>query len=573
MALLFLVSLALRCLALGAVTWADVPLLYDEATYFDRAVAFSQIYGDLARGRAPEDEVWQRAYGEGHWPPLHAMLLALGLTIAGPTVAAARFVMTLVAAATTPLVFHCTRQLAGTRTAWVAAGIFSVYPTLLAFSHYLWSETTAIFVLLVALHWTLRAAAASEPRRVGRHAALAGAALGLASLTRAPNLPFLLVVPMWLAARRGQRHGRLAAAATFGAGLLMLLPWQALAGAQEGRFVPVSTLGGYNLALGNNPWVPEGYGSSWGHEPSKARLHAELRDLTEDRSISWGEAGYILARQEILARPGAFLRRSLTRLRMLWAPDFFPARHGFHAVYPPLAPTLAGALFLLSTVFYFALLVLAVIGLASRAGLAHRSLLLALVASGMLLPAATLSISRLHLPLMVLLLPACAHGLCRLLPRLRQPGTRPGWTVWAAGLLLPLALVGTVPRLVEAYLLPSSHYAPVIERLPGVQVTYSDRLAWRWSGKAQAVLRFRLLEPSARLPNGTPERSWVVGPLPRETNFSVWSDSPWEIEITSSSHDRPVRLRPIAPPAWRAWQPSGIPGLEYQWTGGGLPPT
>lgn len=570
--LLFVISLALRCLALAAVVRSEVPLLYDESSYFDRALALRDLLVAYSRSECPADELWNRAYGRGHWPPLHAILLAGGLVIGGSTVAAARCVSVLLSALTTPLVFRLGLALSTRRAAWAAAGIHLLYPTFIAYSHYLWSETTAIFCFLLALHLAIQAGEADRPRRRLQLAAGAGAACGLGALARAALLPCVLVVPVWLAARGGSRRSRAAtSAAALIAGLIVLLPWQALAASQAGRFVPLTTLGGYNLALGNNPWVPAGYGSSWGHETSKTRLRAELVEIASRESISWEAAGYILAREEVLAHPVVFLRRAMERLQMLWAPDFFPLRHLFNAIYPPMPPSLVGFLSLLSVTAYLVLLTLSVCGLLSPAGLAHRSLIIALLVTGMLLPALTLGISRLHLPLLALLLPAAGHGLCMLLPPAQARARRVA--ILGTLAILPVT-VATVPRLVALYLVPSSYYAPVIDRFPGVDVTYSDRLVLRWSGGPASALRMRLLTPQTQWSDGNRERHWAVGPGAADLALTVWSrtDRPWELEVAATAGGRAVRLRPVTGSAWRTWQPTGIPGLEVQWAGGGPSP-
>ncbi|MCP3957836.1 MAG: glycosyltransferase family 39 protein [bacterium] len=561
LALLIAVSLAIRLGLCLAVVGADVPLLFDEADYFARALAWRQAAASLAAFEAPPAAALAGVYGHGHWPPFHPLLLGAGLTLGGPNVAVARLLTVLMSTLTTFLVYRFARELTSDRAAWTAAWLHALYPTFVAYSHYLWSETTYVCLLLAGLLATVRLPAADGRRRlVG--AAVAGLALGLAVLTRTAALPFLLVVPAWLWLASGRR--RIAVPAiVLASGLGVILPWQAVLITHEDRFVPLSTLGGYNLALGNNPWVPSGMGSSWGHEESKARLRDALESST-NRGDDWRAAGSSLALEEIRRRPGAALVRAIERLGMLWAPDLFPLRHLFHAVYPPVPPALAGWAALATLAAYLALLVLAVLGLKE---LRYRSLLLALLAAGMIPPVLTIGMPRLHLPLLALLLPAAGAGLALLTTR----GSRRSWV--AAGLIavaLALVLAGSLPGTVSTWLLPSSHYSPAVERadrLLGSRARFSDRVLLRRVG-GTGELTVKLVARGLRFTDGSRQRQWTDGDgnQLRLDLFST-SNEPVEIEISSSAES--IRLRPIATDAWRRWRSSGFGGVEVYWAGGG----
>ncbi len=563
----FLASLALRFLFWFVVVRSGTSTLHDEGNYFVRAAAFAQIFSGLLRFELPAGELWSGAYGEGRWPPLHPMVLGSGLVLGGSKVAVARLVMVLVSALTTPLVYRLTLELASPRAAAAAASLHLAYPTFIAYSHYLWSETTAIFLLLAAVLATVKAA--DSPRTLTL-AAGAGVLYGLGTLTRAAALPFVLVVPLWLAYVRRER--RLAGYA-LAAALAVLLPWQTVLLSREGRFVPISTMGGYNLALGNHAGVPLGYGSSWGHDTSKKQLHRALNEVGERESVGWGAAGYTVALEELRRRPGTSLLRGLARLRMLWAPDHFPLRHLFNAVYPPVSALGAQGFLAIVVAGYLILVVLSVLGLASRRGLSHRGLLSLLLAAGMLPAAVTLANSRLHLPLLALLLPAAGHGLSLLLPGAPYR-PRPG--VVAVALLVALAAGTSLPRVVGLYLVPSSHHAAAVHRLDrllGSETAFSDRIVLRRTEAVRGELTVRVLSPGFRFPGGIRERLWPAAE-PRLV-LDVFSDEagePLEIEIASPSSGAATRVRPIAQDAWRKPQPAGIEGVEVRWTGGGRSP-
>jgi len=576
MMVLFAASLGLRLLVCVAVIRTDVPLLYDEADYFDRALAFRELYVGFLGGDAPSEETWSRAYGGGHWPPLHPMAMATGLAIFGPNIAVARLLNVVISALTTSLIFGMTLTLSNSRAAWAAALLHLVYPTFVAYSHYLWSETTAIALGVSGISLAVATAECRPGRRKIARATLTGVVCGLGALTRPAALPMVFVIPLWLAySAREWRSRRSTAAIALAAGLAMLLPWAAMASSREKTLVPLSTLGGYNLALGNNPWVPAGYGSSWGHEESKASLHARLQDVAQRNSIGWETAAYLVAWEEVRKKPRLFLTRVRERLQMLWSPDFFPLRHLFSAVYPPLPKLLTGLLAGLSIACYFGLMILTFLGLFDRR-LSHRGLLLSVLATGLVLPALTFGMSRLHLPLLALLLPAAGSGLTQILPqKTSQPGgTRPRTVALLIGLLFSSIAASTVPKVARTYLQPSSYYASVFESLPRAEVTYSDRLHFRLAEGSHDSITLRIIPTTARFENGGRELRWRPTLDHPELDVRILSHDrqPLEIEITSVDTGTQQRLHPVSRMSWRTWRVTDIPNLEIQWVGGGLAP-
>ncbi len=576
MMVLFAASLGLRLLVCAVIMRTDVPLLYDEAGYFDRALAFRELYFGFLGGGGTSEDSWSRAYGSGHWPPLHPMVMATGLAIFGPEVAVARLLSVLISALTTSLIFRLTLTLASSRAAWAAALLHLAYPTFVAYSHYLWSETTAIALGISGLTLAVATAGSRPGRRKTLRAALTGIVCGLGALTRPASLPMVFVIPLWLAySARDWRSRRATAAVALAAGLAMLLPWATLASSREETLVPLSTLGGYNLALGNNPWVPAGYGSSWGHEESKTSLHNRLQEVAQSDSIGWEKAAYLVARDEIREKPKLFLARVGERLQMLWAPDFFPLRHLFSAVYPPLPKPIAGLLAGLGITSYFGLMMLTVLGLSDR-GLSHRGLLLGLLATGLVLPALTFGMSRLHLPLVALMLPAAGCGLAQILPekRSRPPGARPKTVPVLVGLVFSLIATGTVPKVASTYLQPSSYYAPLLETVPRAEVTYSDRLHFRLTEGSRDSITLRIIPMTARFEDGRRELHWRPATDRMELDIRILSHGrqPVEIEITSVDAGTRQRLRPVSRTSWRTWRPTDILNLEIQWVGGGLAP-
>ncbi len=125
-------SLAVRLLLLLPVWMADVPLLYDEKDYVLRAEGFSALFTALLRGEGLDTAAWSQAYRGGLWPPLQALVLAPSMALGDAALPAARLVMVVLSAATTPLVERLARRMTCAPAAAVAAALHALYPTFAA---------------------------------------------------------------------------------------------------------------------------------------------------------------------------------------------------------------------------------------------------------------------------------------------------------------------------------------------------------------------------------------------------------------------------------------------------------
>ena len=336
----FAASLLLRSLVLFALVEPNTRLIFDESEYLQSATGYEQIYRSALNLERPPQEALELAYWRGYWPPLHAMSIGAMLLVFDSKVTAARFLQVLFSALTTLVVFLLADRIAGRRTAHCAAGLHLLYPSFVAYSHLLWAETLAgllVSLAMLPLVWS----------RVGDRGSSGwvpvvstGIVLGALLLTRVNMVPlvFLFVaLAAWRTtggARRRIAAGFVMLAIIFG----MTGPWLWALSQKEGEFLLLSRLGGYNLALGNNPWVPGAYGSSWGHETSKRELHAQMERLSQEQGTSWAAAAGPIARAELSSQPLRFSARALARVRMLWAPDFFALRHLLNANYPLVSP-------------------------------------------------------------------------------------------------------------------------------------------------------------------------------------------------------------------------------------------
>jgi 4-amino-4-deoxy-L-arabinose transferase-like glycosyltransferase len=215
---------------LSAITLAAVAIRIGHALYTAPATAglsdafwFHFVALNIAQGHGfvvPLGSIFSNGPTAGH-PPLYPVALAAAIKLGITSDAALRSLGALFGAATVVGLGLLGRHLGGARVGLLTATIAAVDPLLIAADGALLSETLygAVLVLALLAAWRL-----SERPSVSRAAAV-GAAIGLATLTRAEAvlLVFLLALPL---AIRGPRERRwLRAAAALGATVIVISPW------------------------------------------------------------------------------------------------------------------------------------------------------------------------------------------------------------------------------------------------------------------------------------------------------------------------------------------------------------
>ncbi|MFQ5767327.1 MAG: glycosyltransferase family 39 protein, partial [Acidobacteriota bacterium] len=249
---LILAGLLFRLLALAATSTIDC--LMDECAYTHLAELLAA--GD---GFQPH----RRHY----WPPGYIAFLAAHIRL-GAGILGAKLTQVLLSTGLIPLVFLLARRSAAgispalcERAALAAAALVALDPTLIAFSHYLWSETLFLPLFTGGLILVLDACRDLSTRR----ALAAGALLGLACLVKV--LPFYLVplLAVWILARAGgSRRGLAVALALTASTFAVVLPWTLRNTLAYHRVVLIETTLGKNLVRGNNPQSP--YNWDWGFQ-------------------------------------------------------------------------------------------------------------------------------------------------------------------------------------------------------------------------------------------------------------------------------------------------------------------
>ncbi len=269
----------------------------------------------LAHGREYQPGPFFRAPGYPWF--LAALTRVFGDDLLGP-----RIVQAIVGTVSCALIYLLGARLYDRRTGLVAAAITSAYAMLVYFDGELLLPVLEVPTCAAAVLLALRCV---DP--VGwRSTALAGVALGVAAIVRPNVLLWGLLVAIWMVARGGAPlGGRIRQSVMYGAfALLAILPitaYNAFAGHDR---VLISSQGGLNLWIGNNPSsdgstaIAPGTRPDWwgGYEDVIAQAEA-----AEGRELRPSEVSRHYTRRAldwISDEPLAALRHFAWKLRLYW---------------------------------------------------------------------------------------------------------------------------------------------------------------------------------------------------------------------------------------------------------------
>ena len=243
-------------------------------------------------------------------PPLYTLFLAASILAVDSLVQQLRLVQALISAATVPLVYLLTQEVAGQgkwrspqRAALLAATLCALNYTLAANATELLTETLFMLGLTTTLWLLLRAGRGTT----WPLASLAGLAAGALCLVRSVGLPLLPLGAVWLLINpQATSHNLKAKSLPFlCAALLVILPWTARNALSYGGLIIIDTTGAENLWLDNDPA---------GREAVKAHLYALGADRLLRQQVASRQGVAVL-----LADPGRFAAKAWGEARKLFA--------------------------------------------------------------------------------------------------------------------------------------------------------------------------------------------------------------------------------------------------------------
>ncbi|MCD6505939.1 glycosyltransferase family 39 protein [Candidatus Poribacteria bacterium] len=247
---------------------------------------------------------------------------------------AVRLFQALIGAVAALLLYLLGGEIKGEKAGTIGGLIWAFYPTAVAYTGYLYSETVFMalflgFLYLMAVGMKMR----------GRKGILlfAGSGLlyGMAMLTREVLLAFIplfLVWLIWQVPHRG-KAGIIRLIAFMVMVMVVLLPWTARNYSVHGHLILISTNGGCNFYYGNNPETPLQH--SWKFSGmNDLKIKSQLFRLAGDDPVLRNKLGYKLALGYILRRPDLFLVRFVGKIMDMWEIDRVPVGRIKNGYYP-----------------------------------------------------------------------------------------------------------------------------------------------------------------------------------------------------------------------------------------------
>lgn len=258
--------------------------------------------------------------------PAYTLLIALLYTVAGPHPYAIFLAQAVLGLLTCVLIRSTARRIFGETAGDVAFVIALFYPYFIFYTGYTYRETFLCLAVSAALFLSGRLV---ESPRAGR-AALAGSAVGLCAVTLSTWMPVCVVICGWAA--WNLRRARKVLAVFLLAAALLPAAWLLRNAATFGRFIPGSTLGGFNLYTALV--VPEEFrGTEREQEfeaadPHWSRILAMCTLYADDGRQQ--EAFATAAAARIRERPGEYLAHVGHQVVKLWRLYPYP-RHYQHS--------------------------------------------------------------------------------------------------------------------------------------------------------------------------------------------------------------------------------------------------
>jgi 4-amino-4-deoxy-L-arabinose transferase-like glycosyltransferase len=304
LAAIFLVAVALR---LGAAQWAGGGLdrgpAGDEPDYVVRAMS-------LVEGHGIADEHGRPSSLRMPGVPI---VLALIFSIAGRDILWARILMCVVGALLVFICYLLGRSLAGRRAGLICAVAAAVFPNWVWYSSDLLTDMWSAILTGLAV-WSL---IVGWRKNSLPWFALAGFVAGVGVLFRATGLALLPGIVLWtLLVMPGWRRRLGASMLVCAAAVAVIAPWAVRNTIVQGEFVPVSTQGGIELNIANNPRATGILTNDFDmYESELSRAHPRDSFASEARRSERYQAD---AMAFIRGNPGRFLRLCAIRLGELW---------------------------------------------------------------------------------------------------------------------------------------------------------------------------------------------------------------------------------------------------------------
>ena len=213
------------------------------------------------------------------FPPAYPLLLAGWGAVAGLSGLSVLLLSTLLDTGTAVLIARLGRRLGEARAGWAAAALYLIWPSVVLNAPLAQKESLELLVVVALAHGWLGAAA----RTRWRTAVAIGVPAGLLALTQPGVAALAGLFGLALIPRLGWRRVMGVGAAAAGVAALVMLPWWVRNGALFGAFVPLTSVGGLSLWIGENPAAT----GNWMPYPAAATHVPELDSARAAGRLAW----------------------------------------------------------------------------------------------------------------------------------------------------------------------------------------------------------------------------------------------------------------------------------------------
>lgn len=372
--------------------------------------------------------------------PGYAAFIALVMKVCGRELIWVKLAQVLLGAATVWLVYALGRDAVSHLAGLCAGWLYALDPTLIAFTHYIFTETLFLFLFTAGLWLWMRPTALGVFRAV-----LAGVSFALAAYVKSSVLYLLPLLGLWLVWRERERRAqalRFCAIAAL-AWVACVAPWTLRNIQVHGGFVLMDSSGPFNLWRGNQPnaYQRRLHNADWNMrhtEPFEAYTYAPVAEVGGSAAVDIAremfetdtptdlqvmEAAQKSAVRYALDDLGWTARRAFYKYVDLWNPTSFVMRHLERDGYGPISPATAAALSWACVLSYALVWCLALPSLWRRANTALGVMALMLVYYYTLIHMATFGLTRFRLPVMPILMVLAGATFAAWWERRRRPAS------------------------------------------------------------------------------------------------------------------------------------------------------
>ena len=344
-------------------------------------------------------------YGGGtssYWPPGQPFFLAAIYTILGYNLQIAYIFEALISSLTCIVIYYIGKNVLNKKIGIISGLIAALYPTFIIYSGSLNTETLFIFLFTLSALGLLKIH--EEPS--AKNISIAGVSFGLAMLVRPAIMGLIPFILIWmLLSSKDRKKNLMKFMAIFLIAITVVSPWAIRNYNVHHEFVLVSTNGGVNFWIGNNP-------DATGHYENTPMLWTiwNMTDNEVERERLFYEKGF----EFIKEKPITVLGLSIKKFAYFWGFLFtFFGLYLNDCFITPFPKWLFMVLAPLTVLPYMILLSFAIFGITFYQKWNKKAyLLILLIFYYTLIHSIILGMARYHLQIIPFLIIFAAYGIC-----------------------------------------------------------------------------------------------------------------------------------------------------------------